>query len=45
MYTSLIVTNMLTKVYRAVGTVMLYHSKSVKEYSEKAGTQTTIKKS
>jgi len=36
MYTSLIVTNMLTKVYS---------SKSVKEYSEKAGTQTMIKKS
>jgi len=43
MYTSLIVTNMLTKVYRAVGTVMLYHSKSVNAYSVKAGM--SIKKS
>ena len=37
MYTSLIVTNLLTKVYRAVTTVMLYHSKSVNAYSVKVG--------
>jgi hypothetical protein len=37
MYTSLIVTNMLTKVYQAVGTAKVYSSKSANAYSVKAG--------
>ncbi len=35
MYTSLIVTNMLTKAYQAVGTAKAYSSKSVNAYSVK----------